>query len=583
MRRGVPVLGLLAVVLLLNVLAVNTASAYLPSNHPFYIRWSHTDEPVSAGMVARTWMWGLEAFTPGLTEEYGDGRREVQYYDKARMEINDPDADPANLWYVTNGLLVVELITGRMQIGDNDFVELQPSETPVAGDTDVFMAPTYAALGRLLDEPAREVGELIATTVSHDGAIGKAPALSAHGATAAHYVEATGHTVASPFWEFMNSTGLVSDGSMVYEGNLFPDPFYATGYPITEAHWTKTMVGGTQKDVLVQAFERRVLTYTPDNPEGWKVESGNVGWHYHAWRYSGPREDGHEVLLSIPVGPEGLEYQYGSNPPDDALNSGPNAISVAPDGTFWIADSVRQRLAHYSQTGEKLNEINLLQYGSSMVMDVEASTSDVWALFADINQGTFQLAQFIPEGQLNEMYDLHDDPLVSDLVGYTPGITATDEGIVLQAAGGEALVRVVTPDGAQDNTDLDRLIYSGNSHAWQYDTLKRHVLHVNDHEVVFEGMESDFAIETDLVDQVSGNSFVVEVVYVPDATDEAFRYTAERIAVDGTRLGIATLPTEENFVFVQFDLTVDPDGAIYQMVTYPERIDVLRLNVEPAD
>ena len=38
-------------------------------------------------------------------------------------------------------------------------------------------------------------------------------------------------------------------------------------------------------DVLVQPFQRRVLTYSPDNPSGWQVEMGNVGRHYYLWRY----------------------------------------------------------------------------------------------------------------------------------------------------------------------------------------------------------------------------------------------------------------------------------------------------------
>jgi hypothetical protein len=37
--------------------------------------------------------------------------------------------------------------------------------------------------------------------------------------------------------------------------------------------------------VLVQLFERRILTYTPGNPRGFEVEMGNVGQHYHRWRY----------------------------------------------------------------------------------------------------------------------------------------------------------------------------------------------------------------------------------------------------------------------------------------------------------
>jgi len=53
----------------------------------------------------------------------------------------------------------------------------------------------------------------------------------------------------------------------------------------TEAYWTKTQVSGQVKDVLVQLFERRVLTYTPSNSETYQVEMGNVGLQYYQWRY----------------------------------------------------------------------------------------------------------------------------------------------------------------------------------------------------------------------------------------------------------------------------------------------------------
>jgi hypothetical protein len=43
-------------------------------------------------------------------------------------------------------------------------------------------------------------------------------------------------------------------------------------------------VGGKTKMVLLQLFERRVLSYTPSNDPGWQVEMGNVGLHYLAWR-----------------------------------------------------------------------------------------------------------------------------------------------------------------------------------------------------------------------------------------------------------------------------------------------------------
>ncbi len=47
---------------------------------------------------------------------------------------------------------------------------------------------------------------------------------------------------------------------------------------------------GHKRLVLMQCFERRCLTYTPGNPEGFVVEAGNVGQHYHSWRASPQQE-----------------------------------------------------------------------------------------------------------------------------------------------------------------------------------------------------------------------------------------------------------------------------------------------------
>ena len=83
----------------------------------------------------------------------------------------------------------------------------------------------------------------------------------------------------------MNASGLVWEFGRFKEEPLFENPFFATGFPITEAYWVTVKVAGAPRDVLVQCFERRCLTYTPGNPEGWQVEAGNVGRHYFAWRF----------------------------------------------------------------------------------------------------------------------------------------------------------------------------------------------------------------------------------------------------------------------------------------------------------
>ncbi len=113
------------------------ATAAEPANSYFQSTWQRTDDPVENGLISRTWMWGPEGFTGQMTEEYAEspgGERTVQYFDKSRMEITDPSAPTNSVWYVTNGLLVVELITGRMQMGDNSFVQYNPAAVNVAGD-----------------------------------------------------------------------------------------------------------------------------------------------------------------------------------------------------------------------------------------------------------------------------------------------------------------------------------------------------------------------------------------------------------------------------------------------------------------
>jgi hypothetical protein len=297
------VLALLAGLLALSVAAPAFAE-HENGSHPFgdprfEERRDRTERPVIEGHVDRTWIWGPGPYTEALMEPYADspgGERMVQYFDKSRMEINDPDAE--GLWSVTNGLLVVEMIEGRFQTGDNDFdYSPDPAEVQIAGDAAGTESPTYADIAsfELRDvEPLAEgtvVSEYLAMT-----SIEQSDAYAAYGIEAAYHVSETNHTVAAPFWEFMNSTGLIWDGGSLVAESLFQNPFYATGYPVTEAYWTTTPVDGESQDVLWQCFERRCMTYTPDNPEGWEVETGNVGQHYFEWRYGGQHDDDDDAV-----------------------------------------------------------------------------------------------------------------------------------------------------------------------------------------------------------------------------------------------------------------------------------------------
>jgi len=287
-------MGIIAVAVTLLALGAINAFAVEPGNPAFQRTWERTDKPVADFGVDRTWMWGDKAFTNVVDEEYQQapgGMREVQYYDKSRMEINNPDAEQNTPWYVTNGLLVVEMTSGRVQIGDQQFEErAAPANIPVAGDPDDADGPTYGTIAQVLDAVPFAQDSAIIQRLNRNGTVTDDPALAGQGVTAAQSVQVDDtidHMVANVFWDFMNSTGTVYEEGQVLSDQLFENPFYATGYPITEAYWARVIVGEKPRDVLMQCFERRCLTYTPDNDPGWRVEAGNVGRHYYSWVYEG--------------------------------------------------------------------------------------------------------------------------------------------------------------------------------------------------------------------------------------------------------------------------------------------------------
>ncbi|MGI8854357.1 MAG: choice-of-anchor Q domain-containing protein [Thermomicrobiales bacterium] len=214
--------------------------------------------------------WGPPDTPPGLMEPYTEapgGQRAVQDCDKGRMELTNPSAGG-----VTNGLLANELITGLLQTGDTAFQQRAAATIPIAGDPD-NPGPTYAGLGTtaaaLLNAAPAQTGILVSTTVAANGTITPGTATAGSGPTAlATYDAATQHNVPTAFADYRTKVGLLTVGLAKSE------PFLTT-----------VKVAGAQKQVMVQVFERRVLTYTADNQPAFQVEMGNIGQHYYKWRY----------------------------------------------------------------------------------------------------------------------------------------------------------------------------------------------------------------------------------------------------------------------------------------------------------
>ncbi|MBK9712795.1 MAG: hypothetical protein IPO81_16010 [Kouleothrix sp.] len=249
--------------------------------------WQRSDRPIAERRANRSWTWGpggLMARTEGYIQT-ASGLRQVQYFDKARMEVNNPRGDRGSKWFVTTGLLVIEMITGRTQIGDGEFVQHAPADIPIAGDPGDPNAPTYASFGGATGlQPGDRTGQTAGETIDRVGTIGGYAGPARPEARLVHFVPESGHNIPQVFWSYLNASGTVYDNQR-YRNDTIVDWVFTLGYPISEPYWTRIKVGGVDRDVLVQAYQRRVLTYSPDNPSGWQVEMGNVGRHYYFWRY----------------------------------------------------------------------------------------------------------------------------------------------------------------------------------------------------------------------------------------------------------------------------------------------------------
>jgi hypothetical protein len=287
----------------------------------FRKQWDYSDRAVGDGTVARTWLWGPAPLGPARTELMAGSvargatsadNHLVQYFDKARMEFN------AEKGIVTNGLLVVEMMSGGIQtnLAGDKFFPFLPNRLPIAGDTEVGVArpdtPTYASLFSIANIGGNgsratpiAVGTRITATYVRSGDIGTlpanvvAPSLMPTVDTFYPPGNPDGHNLPNVFVDFLTRKGLVSNGppgqyrtDYLFENNNWVT---AIGLPITEPYWAQVRIGDKETWVMFQAFQRRILTYNPSTDDPlWRVEMGNVGQHYYEWRP--------EPLVASPLG-----------------------------------------------------------------------------------------------------------------------------------------------------------------------------------------------------------------------------------------------------------------------------------------
>lgn len=286
------------------------------------------------GSAAQELLWGSGPLV-SLVEPYTGApgnRRLVQYFERGRMELNSDESSDDGV--VSDGLLVREMATGRMQIGTDAFIQGDPAPISILEGESSRDIPAYAAFAG--DASTRAVDQAGSTAfkldrwMAADGTVSTAQPPEWIGSGA--YIVETGHNIPDVVTTWFSQQPFAP-----------LSPTEALGYPISEPYWFESGLGPDGVS-LVQLYERRVLVYTPGMREGERFTLTNAGSHFYRWRYGKtPTPNApSERRIDAPAGP--LASLDSSRSTDLVLPDGYRAdvllrdatdvvdLSVAPDG-----------------------------------------------------------------------------------------------------------------------------------------------------------------------------------------------------------------------------------------------------------
>ncbi len=172
-----------------------------------------------------------------------------QLFEKGRLEDHSANAALPPERRFQYGLLVDELMQAGVPL-------------PIGGDASTL---TYADL-RAWAAPE----ERIAPPAGFTGLTALFPDGSVFIPFTADLSPAPGHVVAPWFWEYINRQDLFPDGWL-----------HDVGLPITEPLEALVDKGQAKgRRIIIQAFQRTILTDDPINPPQWRIERANVGADY---------------------------------------------------------------------------------------------------------------------------------------------------------------------------------------------------------------------------------------------------------------------------------------------------------------
>ena len=284
---------------------------------------------------------------------------------------------------------------------------------------------------------------------------------------------------------------------------------------------------------------------------------------------TGSEANGHHTLFSIPIGKEGVRYE-GQNVPEKEV-WGPQGFTVAPDGAFWIVDSVGNRLLHYDATGHLLDRLDLDPHHVVGAADVAVTDSHILVLAISIPM-VYRLST---EGESVARYTVPPH-----LEGEISGITVGDHGeVILELGEGRSLFLLVDADGKASQTGY----YVPNKPTYASiearGANRGHVV-IGDQRV--EIITTHALTGLRVLGITPAGSFYVRVSERTSTSPTQVSVTLRHYSTAGQLLGVAHVPVAEQHAYVPNGLALGPEGDVYALITLPDRVEIQRIVFRPA-
>jgi lipoprotein-anchoring transpeptidase ErfK/SrfK len=283
------------------LLAVGLASL-LPIAATYALTGSYIGRPFREFYLTHQGMRVLGAPQTGIRQV---GGYPSQYFEKGRLEEHREVQDAQ--WRLMYGRLTAELI--------------ERAPETLANSTNL----TYADIQRATAERQPAPAGFVGGTMPVEGGvfIPFDPQLAA----------APGYVTPDYFWSYINRADLFPGGWL-----------HDAGLPLTPPLTTQTVKNGERRTITMQAFERTMLTFDPQNPADWQVERGNLGTDMLRLDGTMPPREAGPKRIEVDLSEQWLTAYAG----DEVVYDAP--VSTGKDGFNTPTGSYKIYLKYRSQT-----------------------------------------------------------------------------------------------------------------------------------------------------------------------------------------------------------------------------------------